>query len=62
MKKQPTTDQLEATNSAYKLRDQAQNDDTLAKDFGISKVTLYTRLKTSNWKKSEIALIKALSK
>lgn len=59
--KTPTIQQLETTDSAYLLRAKSPNDDLLCESFGISKVTLYTRLKTSNWKKSEIALIKSLS-
>lgn len=59
--KEATIEQLEATNKAYILRQKAQNDNKLAEQFGMSKVTLYTRLKLSNWKKSELALIKILS-
>lgn len=59
--KQATIKQLEATNKAYELRSKAQNDNKLAEQLGMSKVTLYTRLKRSNWKKPELALIKALS-
>lgn len=59
--KQPTIEQLEATNKAYTLRQQAKNDNELAEQLGMSKVTLYTRLERSNWKKPELALIKALS-
>jgi len=59
--KQASIEQLEATNKAYILRQQAQNDNELAEQFGMSKVTLYTRLKKSNWKKPELALIEQLS-
>ena len=63
MSKPATIEQLETTDKVYKLReDPSKNDNVLAEDLGISKVTLYTRLKTSNWKKSEIALVKNLSK
>lgn len=63
MKKQPTTEQLETTDKVYKLRsEESRNDNDLAEMLGISKVTLYTRLKVSNWKKAEIALVKNLSK
>jgi DNA-binding NtrC family response regulator len=60
-KNQPSIEQLEATNKAYTLRQQAQNDNELAEQLGMSKVTLYTRLKKSNWKKPELALIESLS-
>lgn len=59
--KQATTIQLKATDAVYKLReDKTRNDNELAEMLGISKVTLYTRLKVSNWKKSELALINTL--
>lgn len=58
---QATIEQLEATNKAYKLRHESQNDNVLAEQLGISKVTLYTRLKRSNWKKPELALIESLA-
>lgn len=59
--KEATIEQLEATNKAYILRQNAQNDNELAEQLGMSKVTLYTRLKVSNWKKPELALIQSLS-
>jgi len=59
-KNQPTIKQLEATNKAYQLRQEAQNDNDLAEMLGLSKVTLYTRLKRNNWKKPELALIDQL--
>ncbi len=63
MKKQATLEQLKSTDKVYKLReDPKTNDNDLSELLGISKVTLYTRLKVSNWKKSEIALINNLSK
>lgn len=63
MKKQASIEQLEATDKVYALReDKSRNDNDLAELLGISKVTLYTRLKQSNWKKAELALIKNLSK
>lgn len=63
MKKTATIEQLETTDKAYTLRsDKSRNDNDLALLLGISKVTLYTRLKQSNWKVSEISLIKSLSK
>lgn len=58
-KKQATMQQLKATEKVYTLRDNGTDDD-LAKLLGISKVTLYTRLKVSNWKVSELALIDSL--
>ena len=61
--KQPSNLQLKATDAVYKLReDKTRNDNDLASLLGISKVTLYTRLEKSNWKKSELALIKTLDK
>ncbi|MGD2113407.1 MAG: hypothetical protein PVG07_00030 [Acidobacteriota bacterium] len=60
-KKQASIEQLEATNKAYDLRQKAQNDNELADLLGMSKVTLYTRLRVSNWKKPELALIEYLS-
>lgn len=61
MKKTPSTIQLKATDKIYKIREDVTiNDVELADLLGISKVTLYTRLKLSNWKKSELALIKTL--
>jgi len=62
MKKEITKEQIDATKQANELRKLAKNDNILAEDLGLSKVTLYTRLKNSNWKKSEIALIEILTK
>lgn len=63
MKKQPTLEQLETTDKVYKLRsEEGRNDNDLAEMLGISKVTLYTRLRLSNWKKAEIALVNSLTK
>ena len=59
--KQATVKQLEATNKVYSLRQDSLNDNDLAESLGLSKVTLYTRLKLSNWKKPELALIEGLS-
>lgn len=57
---QASIEQLEATNKVYQLRQTTQNDDELAKLLDLSKVTLYTRLKKSNWKKSEMFYINHL--
>ena len=54
--------QLKATEAVIKLREKATNDQELMSELGISKGTFYTRLKESNWKKSEIVLINFLSK
>jgi predicted DNA binding protein len=63
MKKPATIEQLETTDKVYQLRqDETRNDNDLSELLGISKVTLYTRLKKSNWKKAEIALVNNLSK
>lgn len=59
-KKQPTIQQLEATNEVCKLRTAAKNDDVLAEELGMSKATMYTRLKVSNWKKPEISHINSI--
>jgi hypothetical protein len=60
---QPTIQQLEATNKVYKLRQDPStgNDDKLSKLLNISKVTMYTRLKRSNWTNPEILFIEYLS-
>ena len=60
--KPASIEQLETTDKVYKLREQDGNDNDLCALIGISKVTLYTRLKKSNWKKSEIAHISNLCK
>ena len=60
MSKSASIEQLEATDKVYALRELSQNDNVLAESLGISKVTLYTRLKKSNWKKTEISLINTL--
>jgi len=60
-KKNPSVKQLEATNKAYKLRQQSQNDNELAEKLNLSKVTTYTRLKQSNWTNPEILFIEYLS-
>lgn len=62
MKKKITNEQIEATNKAYALRREAANDNVLSESIGIAKVTLYTRLRTSNWKKAEMLLIEKLYK
>lgn len=59
--KEATVKQLEATTKVYKLRQSTQNDNELSEKLGMSKVTLYTRLRVSNWKKPELALIESLS-
>jgi len=57
---QPTSNQLKATDKAYSIRDKFNNDDIVAKELNISKVTFYTRLKKSNWKNTEIVYIEYL--
>ena len=59
---QPSIQQLKATDLVYQFRNNSSNDNDLSEKLGISKVTLYTRLKKSNWKKSELALIEKLNK
>lgn len=55
--KQPTNEQIQATNKAYELRKYLKNDTELSKILKLSKVTLYTRLKESNWTNPEILWI-----
>lgn len=58
--KTPSIQQIEATNKVYILRNNTKNDNDLSFLIGMSKVTMYTRLKKSNWKKTELALINSL--
>lgn len=53
--------EFKTTNIVYSLRKKTANDDILSDLIGISKVTLYTRLKLNNWKKSEMFFIKYIS-
>lgn len=57
MKKQPTIEQLETTNRAYDLRKVIDTDEDLAELFGISKMTMYSRFRQSNWLKQEMYFI-----
>lgn len=57
---QPSVQQLNATEKAYKLRHEFKNDDEFAKKLKLSKVTTYTRLKKSNWTNPEIIWIEYL--
>lgn len=50
---QPTIQQIEATNKAYKLRN-GMNDNKLSELLKTSKVTLYTRFRRQNWTDQEI--------
>lgn len=59
-KNNATNEQLLATDRVYALRENSTDND-LAKLLGISKVTLYTRLRRNNWKVSELALIENLT-
>ena len=47
---------FECTSKIQKLR-HYKNDDEVSKIIGISKPTLYVRLRNHNWKVSEIFLI-----
>lgn len=58
--KEPTIEQLKATDNFYKLRQVAKNDSVLAEWIGRSKVTMYTRMRTQLWDKPEIAQINQL--
>lgn len=48
-----------ATSKVQKMRNY-HTDDEVCKKIGISKPTLYVRLKTNNWKISEIYLIEKI--
>jgi len=50
---------LEATSKVQKLR-HYNTDDEVCKKLGISKPTLYVRLKTHNWKITELSHIEKL--
>lgn len=50
---------LEATSKVQRLR-HYQTDDELCKKLGISKPTLYVRLKANNWKITELSHIQKL--
>lgn len=51
-----TMTKFECTSKVQKIR-HYKTDDDVCKIIGISKPTLYVRLKENNWKKSEIFLI-----
>ena len=50
---------FECTSKVQKMRNY-NTDDELCKRLGISKPTLYVRLKANNWKVSEVCLIENL--
>lgn len=50
---------LECTSKVQKMR-YYRTDEEVVKIIGISKPTLYVRLKANNWKVSEICLIESL--
>ena len=50
---------LEATSKVQRMRIHS-TDDEVCKRIGISKPTLYVRLKANNWKITEISLINSL--
>lgn len=58
--KEATVRQLEVTNKAYELRQTYQNDNDFAKAIFRSKVTLYTRLRLSNWDELEMPYLENL--
>ena len=60
MKNKPTESQLIATRQALRLQ-AASSDREFADTLGISRTTLYKRLETSNWKKSEVFYINYLN-
>lgn len=49
---------LNTTNKVKQLRGVKYTDEELSKLIGISRPTLYTRLRLHNWKKGEKVLIK----
>jgi len=51
---------IECTSKVLKLR-HYRTDDQLCKDIGISKPTLYVRLKKNNWKLTEISHINTIN-
>ena len=53
---QPSVKQLDATNKAYLLR-RDMNDNDLSALLNMSKVTLYTRLRRNNWTNPEILFL-----
>ena len=50
---------FECTSKVQKLRNY-NSDDEISKKIGISKPTLYLRLKIHNWKVAEIHLIESM--
>lgn len=53
-----TEEQIKTSSRVREIKkDRNLNDIKLSETLGISKGTLYTRLKKHNWKKTEIALI-----
>lgn len=50
---------FECTSKVQKIR-HYKTDDDVCKVIGISKPTLYVRLKENNWKTSEIFLIESI--
>jgi len=60
--KKPTVNQLNASNKVRKLKESNEmNDDNLSKFLNISKVTMYTRMKSHNWTDQNILFIEYLS-
>lgn len=48
----------EYVNKSFRIKNNEElNDNELAERIGISKVTMYTRFKTGEWKETEKALI-----
>jgi len=54
-----TMTKFECTSKVQKIR-HYKTDDDVCKVIGISKPTLYVRLKENNWKTSEIFLIESI--
>lgn len=51
---------FEASQKVLSIRGVKYNDYDLSEKLGISRPTLYTRIKKHNWKKGELILIKSL--
>lgn len=54
--KEITIEQIRATNKVYELR-KLMTDDKLSLKLGLTKKTIYKKLKSNNWRNSEILLI-----
>ena len=53
-------ERIDITERVQKVREFKYTDDELCKRLGISRPTLYVRMKKHNWKKGEIVLSERL--